>query len=53
MDTPHKAVATAVFYFAMSAVFKWICAVLRKYHPDRRRKVDSTAEPLEAFDLAK
>jgi hypothetical protein len=53
MDTPHKAVATAVFYFAMSAVFKWICAVLRKYHPDRRRKVDPTAEPLEAFDMAK
>ena len=49
VDAPHKAVATAVFYFAASAIFKWMCAALRKFQPDRRRQLDTTSEPLEIF----
>lgn len=38
LDTPHKAVASATIYFAAMALFKWMCAVLRKFYPDRRRR---------------
>ena len=38
LDTPHEAVASAAIYFAALALFKWLCAVLRKYYPDRRRR---------------
>jgi hypothetical protein len=47
VETPHKAVATAVLYFAASAVFKWMCAALRKFHPDRRRAADLAGGALE------
>jgi hypothetical protein len=38
VDTPHKAVASATIYFAALALFKWMCAILRKFYPDRRRR---------------
>lgn len=47
VEAPHKAVATAVFYFTASAVFKWMCAALRKFQPDRRRNVNPVAARLE------
>jgi len=37
MDTPHKAVAAGVFYFAALALFKWLHAALRKANPDNNR----------------
>jgi hypothetical protein len=38
LDTPHKAVASATIYFAALALFKWMCATLRKFYPERRRR---------------
>jgi len=37
MDTPHKAVAAGVFYFAALALFKWLHAALRRANPDNNR----------------
>ena len=37
VETPHKAVAAAVFYFAALALFKWLHAATRKTHPDNDR----------------
>ena len=33
VDAPHKAVASAVFYFAAVAVFKWLYVAIRKAQP--------------------
>jgi hypothetical protein len=45
LDTPHKAVATAVIYFATMAVLKWTCAMLRKHQPSRRPRAELASDP--------
>jgi len=52
LDTPHKAVASAVFYFAAVAVFKWLYVAIRKGQPDRKQPEDpvassETLDPIE------
>ncbi len=37
METPHKAVAAGVFYFAALALFKWLHAAVRSANPDNNR----------------
>ena len=42
-SNPQKAVASAVFYFAAVAVFKWMCVAVRKNQPGRTRRDDEDA----------
>jgi hypothetical protein len=46
--SPHKAVASAVFYFAAVAIFKWMYVAIRKNQPGRSRRGGEDAE--ESFD---
>jgi hypothetical protein len=49
IDQPYKAVASAVFYFAAVALFKWMYVAIRKTQPDRGQRgggMDSSAEDL-------
>ena len=39
-DTPHKAVASAVFYFAAVAIFKWLYVAIRTNQPSRAGRAD-------------
>jgi hypothetical protein len=48
--TPHKAVASAVFYFAAVAIFKWMYVAIRKNQPGRSRR--GGQEGGESFDPA-
>ncbi|HTA64933.1 MAG TPA: hypothetical protein VK753_05465 [Xanthomonadaceae bacterium] len=50
IDTPHKAVASAVIYFAAVALFKWMYVAIRKNQPGRGRSDDTDATSPESFD---
>ena len=50
LDTPHKAVASAVFYFAAVAIFKWLYVAIRKNQPDRTQRENSGADSSDNFD---
>ncbi len=43
VDTPHKAVASAVIYFAAVAIFKWLYVAVRKIQPDRAKRFGAAA----------
>jgi hypothetical protein len=49
VDEPHRAVASAVFYFAAMAVIKWLYVAIRKAEPVRNQRADDL-DP-EAEDL--
>ncbi|HTD28592.1 MAG TPA: hypothetical protein VK660_04310 [Xanthomonadaceae bacterium] len=52
LDNPHKAVASAVLYFAAVAVFKWLYVAIRKNQPSRTQQgnpdddASSTLDPV-------
>ena len=50
MDTPHKAVASAVFYFAAVAIFKWLYVAFRKNQPVRGQDTDVDSDSAGGFD---
>jgi hypothetical protein len=49
-DTPHEAVASAVFYFAAMAIFKWLYVAIRKSQPSRSQLENSSTGPTESLD---
>ncbi|MEO7478788.1 MAG: hypothetical protein ABIT64_06120 [Lysobacteraceae bacterium] len=46
-DMPHKAVASAVFYFAAMAIFKWLYIVIRTNQPSRGDRAQGDAFAIE------
>ncbi len=47
---PHKAVASAVIYFAALAVFKWFNVAVRKHQPSRARSTNTDIASSAALD---
>lgn len=47
VDTPQRAVASAVFYFAAMAVFKWLYIVIRSNQPSRAHRAYRDASAIE------